>query len=134
MEWLMHGIFIYFKLEQVRNHDCNYCAYFLHSDKCVYKLYWQKRNNYRQNWFLINRFKTVIFNLFYTDNTSDKSLLAFITLFLCFHCWSLLYNHNPMREKENLNCTRNEHRKKVNEISPFWLHPTSMLIFDIVFI
>ena len=83
--------------------------------------------------FLINCFKTVIFN--HIKNTSYKSLIAchyFVSLFSLLH--TVIYNHNPMREKGKLNYTRNE-TKKFNE----WCHlfgytPTSILIYVIVFI
>ena len=53
---------------------------------------------------LICHFKTVIFNLFFTDNTSDKSLLALFPLLLT----GLLSEPHHICQKKKLNYRKNE--------------------------
>ena len=64
----------------------------------------ERKKIYRQNWVLINRFKRVISYLFSTDDTSDNSLL-----FSLFFTVVSSEPHHIRREKEKLNCRRNEH-------------------------
>ena len=77
---------------------------------CEQAILTNRRKCHRQNWFLINRFKTVIFNLVYTDNTRDN-LLGMFSLLLTV----ISSEAHQIREKEKLNCRRNDNSKKLSK-------------------
>ena len=65
----------------------------------------KERNYFRQNWFLINHFKTVIFNLCCADNTNDNNILSLFSLLITIIFWILSVLHE-IREKEIINYIR----------------------------
>ena len=60
----------------------------------------KRRNWYRPNCFLINRFMTVIFNKFCIDNTLSNCFSILLIV--------LLSKQDHIQEKKKLNCRRNE--------------------------
>ena len=69
--------------------------------------------------FILNRFKTVTFNLLCTDNTSR----------VCFHFYSLWYYQNPIRNKGRKNWIAIEMKREKNWQleSSLWLHPLPLM-------
>ena len=80
---------------------------YTHSCTQTYVLtsYADKVENIRLTELVDQRFKTVIFNLFCTDNISGTSLFGLFSLLIT----AILSELHQKPEKRKLNCRRNEH-------------------------
>ena len=99
--------------EKMRNHNFSYWSHlFLHTDRHVLTIYTGKEEKILLPELIskqhFKHFKTVIFNLFCTENLSDHNLLG---LFPLLHIVKSSELHHA-REKKKPNYRRHEHRKK----------------------
>ena len=83
-----------------------------HKHTYVNKLHWEKKR------ILLNHFKTIIFNLFCTNNTSDNCLPGF------FQYWSLWYYQDLIRYSSRKNWTAQA--MKINKFD--WMMPIAQKI------